>query len=77
MTSIKPNEYIFIGYSEDTDFQKHIVSRTNKNAISFIQKLFPNAWDWGKRTISLSLSAAVSNNDCDRILECLKSLLRK
>jgi len=36
------NEYIFIGYSEDTDFQKHIVSRTNKNAISFIQKLFPN-----------------------------------
>ena len=36
------NEYIFIGYSEDIDFHKHIVSRTNKNAISFIQKLFPN-----------------------------------
>jgi len=36
------NEYIFIGYSEDDDFKKYIVSRTNKNAISFIQKLFPN-----------------------------------
>jgi len=36
------NDYIFIGYSEDADFQKYIVSRTNKNAISFIQKLFPN-----------------------------------
>lgn len=36
------NEYIFIGYSEDVDFKKYIVSRTNKNAISFIQKLFPN-----------------------------------
>ena len=34
------NEHIFIGYSEDADFQKHIVARTNKNAISFIQKLF-------------------------------------
>ena len=36
------NEYIFIGYSEDVDFEKYIVSRTNKNAISFIQNSFPN-----------------------------------
>ena len=36
---------------------------------------YPNSWDWGNRTISLSLSAAVNEDDCDRIVKCLKSYL--
>ena len=35
----------------------------------------PLAYDWGKRTISLSLSAAVKDNECERIVEVLKKLL--
>ena len=38
---------------------------------------FKNAWDWGKRTISLSLSAGVSYDDAERIVNCLKSLIKK
>ena len=40
-----------------------------------IESLYPNALDWGKRTISLSLSASVEFQDCQRIIECIKSLL--
>ncbi len=36
------NEYFFIGYSEETDFQKYEVSRTNKAGVNFLQKTFPN-----------------------------------
>ena len=36
---------------------------------------YKHAWDWGNRTISLSLSAAVSDDDQTRILECIKYLL--
>ncbi len=39
------------------------------------ESLYPNSLDWGKRTISLSLSAAVQDNDCMRIVEFLKSNL--
>ena len=40
-----------------------------------INSLYPNALDWGKRTISLSLSASVEFQDCQRIIECIKSFL--
>ena len=36
---------------------------------------FPVSFQWGKKTISLSLSAAVTVSDQDRIINCLKSLL--
>ena len=36
----------------------------------------PNAFDWGRRTISLSLSAAVSDNDCEKVVLACKSLLK-
>lgn len=36
------NNYIFIGYSEEEDFQKYKVSRTNKAAINFLKNQFPN-----------------------------------
>ena len=35
---------------------------------------FPNAINWGNKTISLSLSAAVKNEDCERIVNCIKAL---
>lgn len=38
--------------------------------------LYPNAIDWGNRTISLSLSAAVSDLECERIVECIKCFLK-
>lgn len=41
-----------------------------------ISNTFPVSYLWGKRTISLSLSAAVSISDQDRIINCLKHLLK-
>ena len=35
---------------------------------------FPNAINWGKKTVSLSLSAAVKDEDCERIVNCIKAL---
>jgi len=36
------NEYLFIGYSEDEDFEKYTVARTNKSALVFLTLTFPN-----------------------------------
>ena len=36
---------------------------------------FPIALEWGHKTISLSLSAAVSDEDVERIVECTKRLI--
>lgn len=36
------NEYLFVGYSEDADFEKYQVARTNKEGVSFLQTAFPN-----------------------------------
>ena len=38
--------------------------------------LCPNAQEWGKRTVSLSLSAAVSTEDATRVVECITDLLK-
>ena len=35
-------DYVFIGYSEEEDFNKFQVARTNKAAIDFLQSAFPN-----------------------------------
>ena len=35
------NNYIFVGYSEKEDFEKYIVSRTNKEGVCFLQDIFP------------------------------------
>ena len=40
---VKPwNDLIFVGYSEDEDFNKFTVSRTNKAGVKFLEKQFPN-----------------------------------
>ena len=36
------NDYIFIGYSREEDFNNYKVARTNFEAVSFIQKQFPH-----------------------------------
>lgn len=36
------NEYVFIGYSEENDFNTFQVARTNKAAIDFLQEYFPD-----------------------------------
>ena len=36
---------------------------------------YPEAFAWGKRTISLSLSAAVSDDNAERVVNCVKSIL--
>ena len=45
------NDYIFIGYSDDYDFKKYKVARTNKKGVDYIQKLFPH-----KKIISFQLN---------------------
>ena len=36
------NEYIFVGYSEKEDFEKHTVARTNRFGLDFLVKVFAN-----------------------------------
>ena len=36
------NNYIFVGYSEEKDFNKYDVARTNKCAVDFLRSNFPN-----------------------------------
>jgi len=36
------NEYLFVGYSEDADFKKYQVARTNKEGVAFLAQNFPN-----------------------------------
>ena len=36
------NEYLFVGYSEEEDFEKYQVARTNKKGVAFLQTTFPN-----------------------------------
>ena len=36
------NEYIFVGYSEKEDFERQIVSRTNRAGLEFLVATFPN-----------------------------------
>ena len=36
------NEYLFVGYSEEEDFEKYQVARTNKEGVNFLQTTFPN-----------------------------------
>lgn len=36
------DDYVFVGYSEEEDFKKYQVARTNKWAINFLQSTFPN-----------------------------------
>ena len=36
------NEYIFVGYSEQEDFEKYKVARTNINGLNFLKKAFPD-----------------------------------
>ena len=35
------NEFIFVGYSEEEDFNKYRVARTNKEGVQFLEKEFP------------------------------------
>jgi len=34
-------QYIFVGYSEAEDFEKYVVSRTNRAGVEFLRALFP------------------------------------
>lgn len=36
------NEYLFVGYSEDTDFEQYQVARTNKEGVVYLKEAFPN-----------------------------------
>ena len=36
------DDYIFVGYSKEEDFNKYTVSRTNEAAIAYLQRVFPN-----------------------------------
>ena len=39
---ILDNDYIFIGYYNKDDYEKHITARTNLNAVKFLQEKFSN-----------------------------------
>jgi len=36
------NEFIFVGYSEEEDFNRYRVARTNKEGVQFLENEFPN-----------------------------------
>ena len=36
------NEYIFVGYSENKDFEKYTVARTNRDGLDFLIEMFPD-----------------------------------
>ncbi|TRX47137.1 amidinotransferase [Fulvivirga sp. M361] len=36
------NDYLFVGYSESTDFNKYLVSRTNEKGVDFLRTHFPH-----------------------------------
>ena len=36
------NEYLFVGYSEKEDFEKHVTSRTNRAGLEFLADTFTN-----------------------------------
>lgn len=36
------NDHIFVGYSEQEDFEKYVVSRTNRAGLDFLAEEFPN-----------------------------------
>ena len=36
------NEYVFVGYSENEDFEKYTVARTNRAGLDFLIETFPN-----------------------------------
>ena len=35
-------DHIFVGYSEEADFNKYVVARTNRASLDFLQEKFPN-----------------------------------
>ena len=39
---ILSNNFIFVGYSDESDFQRYKVSRTNLQSLSFLSSRFPN-----------------------------------
>ena len=50
------NEFIFVGYSEEKDFNRYKVSRTNKEGVQFLEKEFPK-----KRVKALELKKSDEN----------------
>ena len=36
------NEYLFVGYSKDADFEQYQVARTNKEGVAYLMEAFPN-----------------------------------
>ena len=36
------DDYIFVGYSKEEDFNKYTVSRTNEAAVAYLERVFPN-----------------------------------
>ena len=44
------NEYLFIGYSENDDFNKYNVSRTNKKGVQFLQSHFQEVVRSGRKS---------------------------
>ena len=49
-------DHLFIGYSEDLDFHKYEVSRTNKEALDFFKVRFPN-----KQVVGFQLNKSDDN----------------
>ena len=67
------NDHIFVGYSEKEDFDKYIVSRTNRLAINFLSQNFPftpNLSCFLYDSITQCLIRLRSNRAKSRGLEC-------
>lgn len=47
------NGHLFVGYSEDDDFEKYLTARTNRHGVEFLRKSFPN---WKVRAFELKKS---------------------
>ena len=65
------NDYVFIGYSDNLDFNKFQVSRTNKKALDFFNSFFPSKQIIG---FDLKKSDNISLQNCLHLDCCFQPL---
>ena len=65
------NDYLFVGYSEDSDFNNYEVARTNKNVFPFLKSHFPE-----KNVIGFELNKSDHNqyDNCLHLDCCFQPL---
>ena len=67
------NEFIFIGYSEEEDFNQYQSARTNKKGVDFLGKVFP---DKKIKAFELKKSDSISSENALHLDCCLQPIAK-